>query len=586
MRRTHFLFLGLLVCLGSLGVMTSLRAQQAPTKRPSVLHEYFDPSDLDTSGSSDQQPTRTSSRTPGAPPALSLTARENEQIMKSDGPISNQPSTNPQGGLDPQNASNTLDDETDRVDQLNYFSSFDPSVIPFKRAVSQNVVALTSQGDYAFRLEPGRRRVVDLSNRPKAEDEDEFWGTFLVNSTGDARIPVPSVAPSQRVLQLLTEPVVTVTVERDEADNFTLRTPYKGLLRVNMRLAVPVTYFDGAFREDVSWGQLDRQAITPIPVTARQRAATVLAAIGITRQTHSPHQALERLVAYFRGFEGRAFPPELRGEDVYESIALNQIGVCRHRSFAFVMTASALGLPSRYIYNEAHAFVEVHWPGLGWRRIDLGGAAQDVLMQAAQNAQRVHDGGTQDPLPKPPSYTEEIARLARRDDQAASEEGPAGVSPGKGGTEDGPVSTDPNAPAPTGELDPNQAFDPGQVNAALNAPSDPESWSVPQDDRTDATLTLRAFRSVARRGDVVQVSGRLSARDQDAVLEGREIRVVLVPVGAPASALGARVDVKVSTRQGGQFRGQLELPKDLPIGRWTLRAMWAGDKQLKPAQAE
>src|SRR6185436_1402792 len=64
-------------------------------------------------------------------------------------------------------------------------------------------------------------------------------------------------------------------------------------------------------------------------------------------------------------------------DDIYLDLALSQKGVCRHRAFAFLVTALGLGIPARMVVNEAHAWVEV----LGernWQRIDLGGAAGSI----------------------------------------------------------------------------------------------------------------------------------------------------------------------------------------------------------------
>jgi len=65
--------------------------------------------------------------------------------------------------------------------------------------------------------------------------------------------------------------------------------------------------------------------------------------------------------------------------DLYQTIISEKVGAGRHRAFAFFTTANALGLPTRYVSNEIHAFVEVYIPfGPGysasnWRLIDLGG---------------------------------------------------------------------------------------------------------------------------------------------------------------------------------------------------------------------
>ena len=81
-----------------------------------------------------------------------------------------------------------------------------------------------------------------------------------------------------------------------------------------------------------------------------------------------------KLVAYFRSFvDSDEFPTDR--DDVYLALALSKKGVCRHRAFAFLVTALGLGLPARMITNEAHAWVEVS-DGSLWRRIDLGGAGR------------------------------------------------------------------------------------------------------------------------------------------------------------------------------------------------------------------
>ena len=67
--------------------------------------------------------------------------------------------------------------------------------------------------------------------------------------------------------------------------------------------------------------------------------------------------------------------PKGAGADLYKELALTQKGVCRHRAYAFVITALAQGIPARMVRNEAHAWVEVY-DGSLWHRIDLGGAAE------------------------------------------------------------------------------------------------------------------------------------------------------------------------------------------------------------------
>ena len=91
---------------------------------------------------------------------------------------------------------------------------------------------------------------------------------------------------------------------------------------------------------------------------------------------------INNLTWYFSAFiEGDGDVPDPEPPwDVYQSICINGIGACRHRSFGFFVTALALGAPTRYISNEAHAFVEVYVPEDNetfstshWKRINLGG---------------------------------------------------------------------------------------------------------------------------------------------------------------------------------------------------------------------
>jgi len=83
-------------------------------------------------------------------------------------------------------------------------------------------------------------------------------------------------------------------------------------------------------------------------------------------------QVLAKLVRWFRGFEPGPLPPGRFTDDPHLATALSRRGVCRHRALAFVITSQAVGLPARYVTNEAHAFAEVWIPGRGWRRSSCG----------------------------------------------------------------------------------------------------------------------------------------------------------------------------------------------------------------------
>ncbi|MEC7712624.1 MAG: DUF4129 domain-containing protein, partial [Candidatus Thermoplasmatota archaeon] len=109
------------------------------------------------------------------------------------------------------------------------------------------------------------------------------------------------------------------------------------------------------------------------------------------------------LTWYFSSFiEGDGDVPDTEEPwDAYQTICINGIGACRHRSFGFFVTALALGAPTRYVSNEAHAFVEVYVPednetfsASHWKRINLGGTGSSTTLDRPDDEEE--DGDTFD----------------------------------------------------------------------------------------------------------------------------------------------------------------------------------------------
>src|SRR6185312_1349646 len=140
---------------------------------------------------------------------------------------------------------------------------------------------------------------------------------------------------------------------------------------------------------DVDWPNLDASVHAAKPAGARLHDAQlgeVAQAIGVSRSMR-PREAVRKMVDYFRSFAPSEEPPSGRG-DIYLDLALSRKGVCRHRAFAFLVTALGLGVPARMVVNEAHAWVEVRGERL-WQRIDLGGAA-GAIEEPDSDARPVH----------------------------------------------------------------------------------------------------------------------------------------------------------------------------------------------------
>lgn len=559
-----------------------------------VLHEYFNPWDVDVTSSAGQAsagaaapPDAQTKVTPGEPPGLSVNPGADEVIFGADGPVDPGSTSAPYGPLDPEKQASKLDDATDRVDQLDYYANFEPSVVPYKRGVVQNAVRY-ADGDYMLTLQTdGFRRVGVAGGEPRA-DEDVFWGSFLFRAQRGQRHPLPSVAPDQRILEVQSEPDVSLRIVRDDADNFYVIPPRDGLLRLNMRIAAPRSYFGGGLPAEVGWSDFAKR--TPeLPAAVARAARGVLSNLSVSRQMR-PIDALDALVEHYRNFEGRPFPAELRGEDLYASISRAQIGVCRHRSLAFVISARALGIPTRYVYNEAHAFVEVYWPKVGWRRIDLGGAA-DELDYSGRSGGSVHNAGP-DALPQPPNYKAELERIRERGglDEAGQEgaqgadgrqgAGQQGAEQAAGQTQPGESPQDQLQDAQQGEATPPPG---GHGHEMANAGAQGDQ-SQTDDPRARVSIDVKVDASELFRGNSLGLQGSVFTAQGHPVVK-KPVEVFLGPVGAHSSeALISLGTLRTDT--GGRFSGELPIPDSISIGRWSVVLKFAGDDKFQPASVE
>ncbi len=540
--------------------MSAVVVAQESRRGDRVLHRYLDRDlwlELRGSGEAPPRAVRPPQRAPGEAPALEVSPGAEEWIWTSSGPVGPGTLEEPHGPLNPAGGETELDDLTDRVDSLDYQASFDPSVVPLKRGVAQNRVVRHEGGRYVSFLESRVNRPVAIGGDEQV-GEELFWGSFLVRMEPGQRHSIPSVAPNQRVLVVNTEPLVDLEVEVDEADNFFVRGDHDGMVRINMRVAAPTTYFDGRFDDAVTWDDLPR-GVAPLQRDVRRTAETVLSeVIGIDRDRHSPREALFRLVEYYRDFEGRPFPADVVG-DRYVEITRQQVGVCRHRSLTFMVSALALGIPTRYVYNEAHAFVEVRWPGLGWRRIDLGGAADQFHYQNQQSS-AIHEGGWHDDLPTPPAFQEELDRMEATGfdglDQGSGD-GPGEPAEARESSEVGDGGE--------GELgEPGEQGEPGEPGEFMGraglTTGDEQSMAPPE-----PPVELLSADGEVLRGHPLRVRGRVEA---GAV---QWVELFLVPVHAEGWAGALSLGI-ADVDSGGYFEGQWAVPSQVRLGRWRLRA--------------
>ena len=459
------------------------------------------------------------------------------------------------------------DRDTRRPEVSRYSEPFVPSTAPFKRLAAFDAV----REDYVLYAHDARLVPMSGNVRPRADD-DLFFEDVVVDVAPQVRARIPSVGPGARIVRGrlgLGAESLGFFVAHDGADNwFVQATGVKraGVARLVLQVAIPRATFGGPFA-DVGW--LDLPRIPRLPENVARDAAAVRAVIGVTRRMR-PREAIARLVEYHRGFaEGSGRLPT-RG-NLYLDLALSTRGVCRHRAFSFLVTALSLGIPTRMVMNEAHAWVEVN-DGALWRRIDLGGAGRlaDPIDPHERSAYRAPP----DVLPWPEGTQSGDAMVREARARGASSAAARG-DPNDSSGEPPPFGAgDPNDNA--GEEGPFGAGDPND-NAGEEGPfgdgtpNDKPGAATTTAARPPSNISLTFVDDVARRGFPLHVRGDVHADGQPCPRIAVELW--LKPrQPQPLRFLGA-----LATGEGGSFAGGIVVPTRFALGDYDVIARTMGD---------
>jgi hypothetical protein len=426
------------------------------------------------------------------------------------------------------------DTDTSRPDTLPYSDPFTPSTAPWKRLVAFDKVhddlslGVRDPALQAFPVGGGAR------NDPT---EEHFYGDLVVDLLPDQPTRIPSVGPGARVVHArlgVGADDIPFQMLHDGADNWFLRTQKGGRARLVYELAIARAAFGGPFDEALDAASPHRV----LPPDIQREADVVARQIGVPRATR--RETLAALVSYFRSFTESNEPPSTE-HGVYLALALSKKGVCRHRAYAFMVTALGLGFRARVVMNEAHAWVEVD-DGRQWKRIDLGGAGT-VLAETAPPR-----GPT---YAQPPDPFDWPAAARRGEDLGRTGLGPGGTE----GTTGMGTSTDPNGGA-------------GPASTAMTAA--PKVGS-PGDTRVAASVTLASDEGSILRGQPLHVRGSVAA-------DGAPCTHVTVAISAHERKTGAVSPLgEVVTDEHGDYRGSLLVPKSFGVGDYELVAVTEGD---------
>ena len=460
------------------------------------------------------------------------------------------------GGLTP-GAPLAIDRDTTRPSRVSYADPFTPSVVPFKRALVYD--AVTADGELVVR--DARLTAVPGPGAVQASDET-FHAALELEGKRGQNLPIPSVAPGSRLVVAHSRPATRLSFWMDSAENWFVRADTDGQFLLTLQLVADRRVFGTEFR-NANWSDLARELVS-VPAPVKSSALEVARALGVAEMLR-PREAVRHLVDHFRRFRPSSRRPQGYGLALYRELALTGRGICRHRSYAFMLTALGLGIPTRMALNEAHAWVEVY-DGEIWHRIDLGGAAEQIDVADADRQRQVQP---RDPFNWPDASESGHALAQRSSGGRSGASPPRAPSPAAEGEVDPSGSAAPSARAPT---DPGAlAEEDDSLERALEATAQEQELALPEALPAPAAgnVTLARGAPRAERGKALFISGRVAEARR--ACSGVSVEVGLGARGGQILPLGTLI-----SDSRGNFGGSLVVPWNAPLGEHSVTARALG----------
>jgi hypothetical protein len=246
-----------------------------------------------------------------------------------------------------------------------------------------------------------------------------------------------------------------------------------------------------------------------------------------------------------------------------------------------MVTANALGIPTRYVSNEAHAWVEVWLPNAEWMRIDLGGAASTLNVSNASD-KSMYRPRSEDPFSKPESYNENYTRLegdvkgltqSQIDERQDTYSGSDGSGEGNGSF----FGNDENAPP--------QAVDESAGDAPLTGPGSglPQVADAALEGKLATYLSVFSASESAYRGESIDVRGVVYDSKREGI-SGLLINIFLMPPGDDGS--NARKIGETISDDDGQFSATVGIPSTLATNAYEVYLGTEGNSSYRPAVSE
>ena len=234
-----------------------------------------------------------------------------------------------------------------------------------------------------------------------------------------------------------------------------------------------------------------------------------------------------------------------------------------------MVTALSLGLPTRMVVNEAHAWVEVH-DGRMWRRIDLGGAGQTLHDPLSNNV-------PYDPPPDPFAWPNGATRGDDLADRARRARSGAPTSSPPGSPSSAPSLTH-VPPSPSGASSSGPDANSGDPNGGTSGGASGFGQSGhgkkggAPDDRPSSIVSMSVAGADAHRGAPFKVRGQVSA-------DGEPCGHVTVEIVLHSRQQGDVTVGQLATDERGAYDGAIVLPAAVPLGDYDMQARTPGDNR-------
>jgi len=248
------------------------------------------------------------------------------------------------------------------------YAIFNPSLTRMKRYTAYDSVTV----DYSAYVYDTTKYPLPLSNK---HYDNVFEGTLILNRVTYDYLQIPSVSPNANIISYNTYPEIgNIEFFKDGADNYYIKSEQYTNWKVTFYFTTSAnsSYYKFEIPEDLTLTDVPDSVKHTPPPEVLPKAEIIIDELGLTGETNIKRIAYI-LYNYFSSFTEGEIPSQQEEPDTYLAVARAKHGACYVRSFAFFITANAIGLPTRLVVNECHAFVEIYIPTQGWKQLDLGG---------------------------------------------------------------------------------------------------------------------------------------------------------------------------------------------------------------------